>query len=295
MCSISSLVVVLLFISRASLSLDLASIEGNVYLPRKYSSIEDMSSLSDCDQADKSSLKASKPRGGGNRSDALTRRRENHRHQEQHRREKINENLTQLREMLEPTSNSARCNKANVLKQCIEYIQTLRAQQRQLVETNCVLREKIESLESEDRRYMRDLRGPTEGGLLHLENKSLRDEVTRLRAESDRQNNYPNSPSCSSPSSDSAGSASGPSGSVFFPSSSSEHASSCSNEPRRTLKVSSQRAPGALAIASILCESTRDAEVPARMLKRQRLDGIEPGSLPFLGRSLSLPSPFACV
>eukprot|EP00274_Cyanoptyche_gloeocystis_P007024 CAMPEP_0196656120 /NCGR_PEP_ID=MMETSP1086-20130531/13605_1 /TAXON_ID=77921 /ORGANISM="Cyanoptyche gloeocystis , Strain SAG4.97" /LENGTH=123 /DNA_ID=CAMNT_0041988741 /DNA_START=40 /DNA_END=407 /DNA_ORIENTATION=- len=93
---------------------NMAAHQENARHPISVSSPEQIS-LSDNEQSHELLPSTPRKRSSAVRTDAITRRRENHRNQEQHRREKINENLTQLRALLEP-STMARCNKANILK-----------------------------------------------------------------------------------------------------------------------------------------------------------------------------------
>jgi len=67
-------------------------------------------------------------------------RKESHSALEQRRRDKINEGINQLKELVEPFSHG-KYDKASVLRKSIEYIQQAQALQRRLVEENYALRD----------------------------------------------------------------------------------------------------------------------------------------------------------
>eukprot|EP00274_Cyanoptyche_gloeocystis_P005706 CAMPEP_0196654930 /NCGR_PEP_ID=MMETSP1086-20130531/4672_1 /TAXON_ID=77921 /ORGANISM="Cyanoptyche gloeocystis , Strain SAG4.97" /LENGTH=238 /DNA_ID=CAMNT_0041986973 /DNA_START=284 /DNA_END=1000 /DNA_ORIENTATION=+ len=209
----------------------------------------------------------------------MTRRRENHRNQEQHRREKINENLTQLRALLEPTT-MARCNKANILKTCVDYINQLRTTQRQLLESNCILRDKLERLDRDEvlKRKGGELRGVREVGILELENRTLREEITRLRSEvhSGKRRRGGSCSSCST------ASVAGPHETTDWsprrqrpqvrPSASKQTYEGRTTDRREELSAANR---GSLSIASLLCTPS-DAEVPAAVKRPRHVEIIRP-------------------
>eukprot|EP00741_Cyanophora_paradoxa_P009840 tig00001636_g9532.t1 len=94
-------------------------------------------------------------------------RKESHSALEQRRRDKINDGINQLKELVEPYSSNGKYDKASVLRKSIEYIQQSQALQRRLVEENFALREDNAQLQ-----------GCLE--VIRTENRLLRVEITKL-------------------------------------------------------------------------------------------------------------------
>eukprot|EP00274_Cyanoptyche_gloeocystis_P008004 CAMPEP_0196656472 /NCGR_PEP_ID=MMETSP1086-20130531/17399_1 /TAXON_ID=77921 /ORGANISM="Cyanoptyche gloeocystis , Strain SAG4.97" /LENGTH=527 /DNA_ID=CAMNT_0041989229 /DNA_START=687 /DNA_END=2270 /DNA_ORIENTATION=+ len=105
-------------------------------------------------------------------------RKESHSALEQRRRDKINDGINQLKELVEPFHNG-KYDKASVLRKSIEYIQQAQALQRRLVEENYALRDDNGQLSA----CLDVVR--TQNRLLRLEMTKLRPDLQQHLAEED--------------------------------------------------------------------------------------------------------------
>jgi len=120
---------------------------------------------------------------------ATSKKKESHRNHEQRRRDKINEGITQLKELIEPFTD-AKYDKATILSKAIDFIKNSQKTHRELEEKNEALLDENTQLKYREL----GISGPTlcsdatgrlwSGGKeLEKENKKLRMELARLRSE----------------------------------------------------------------------------------------------------------------